>query len=42
MDPSAESREGRGRRLLWFAVLYLLSLAAMALVVWGIRLLIPR
>jgi hypothetical protein len=42
MGGAFESRKGRGRRLLWFAALYLVSLAAMTLVVWGIRLLIPR
>jgi hypothetical protein len=34
--------EGRGRRLLWFVLLYLGSLAAFTVLVYGLRAIIPR
>ncbi|MFC4170997.1 MULTISPECIES: hypothetical protein [Microvirga] len=34
--------EGRGRRLLWFALIYLVSLAAFTVLVYGLRGIIPR
>jgi len=34
--------EGRSRRLLWFVLIYVLSLAAFAVLVYGLKLLIPR
>jgi hypothetical protein len=34
--------EGRGRRFLWFVLLYLGSLAAFTALVYGLRAVIPR
>jgi len=41
----AETRRApgrRGKRLLWFVVLYLASLAVFAALVYGLKLIIPR
>lgn len=39
-DPAPE--EGRLKRLLWFVLLYGASLAAFAVLVYGLRAIIPR
>jgi hypothetical protein len=35
-------REGRTKRLLWFVLIYVASLAAFAVLVYGLRWTIPR
>jgi len=39
---SGERLQGRYKRLLWFALIYLMSLAAFAALVYGLKLIIPR
>ncbi len=42
-DPESEGRfRGRYKRLLWFVLIYLMSLAAFAALVYGLKLIIPR
>ncbi len=38
----AVAREGRARRLLWFVLIYVASLAVFAALVYGLRWTIPR
>jgi hypothetical protein len=40
--PTRDGEPRRWSRLAWFAVLYLVSVAAFAVVVYGLRALVPR
>ena len=42
MNAQTRRPEGRGRRLLWFVLIYVVSLAAFTALVYGLRWIVPH